>query len=72
MRIVATFAGTLVLVLALAAPGALAQPLETETPGATAELLELRQAGGLLRLAIRVVNTTAAAGGWRFRRTVKR
>jgi hypothetical protein len=39
---------------------AVAQPIPTEIPGVTAEVLELRSAGGILRLAIRVVNTTAS------------
>jgi hypothetical protein len=44
------------MVLAAAAASA-QQPVETEIPGVTAELLELRQHGGVLRLAIRFVNT---------------
>jgi outer membrane protein OmpA-like peptidoglycan-associated protein len=58
MRIVAILAGT--LGLAFAAAEAWAEPVETEIPGVSAELLELRQSSGLLRLAIRVVNTTGA------------
>lgn len=50
----------LLVAIALAAAAAGAEPVETETPGVTAELLELRQARGLLRLAIRIANTTAA------------
>lgn len=34
-----------------------AAPVETNVPGLTAELLELRQQGGVLRLAVRYVNT---------------
>ena len=33
-----------------------AQPVETEQDGVTAELIELRQAGGVLRLAVRFAN----------------
>lgn len=39
---------------------ALAQPVPTEIPGVTAEVLELRNAGGILRLALRLVNTTGS------------
>ena len=35
-----------------------AEPVETEMAGVTVELLELRQAGGVMRLAIRYANTT--------------
>lgn len=35
---------------------ALSQPAETEIPGVTAEVVELRQAGGVLRLAVRYAN----------------
>jgi hypothetical protein len=46
------------LLLLLAIPSAVpAQPVETEIPGVTAELLELRQHEGVLRLAVRFVNT---------------
>jgi hypothetical protein len=38
-----------------------AQPVETEIPGVTAELIELRQHEGVLRLAVRLVNTTSKA-----------
>lgn len=37
-----------------------AQPAETELPGITAEVVELRQAGGVLRLAVRFSNTGEA------------
>ncbi|MGH9368378.1 MAG: hypothetical protein ACRD3M_11955, partial [Thermoanaerobaculia bacterium] len=37
------------------------QPVETELEGVTAEVVELRQAGGVLRLAIRFTNGGAAA-----------
>jgi outer membrane protein OmpA-like peptidoglycan-associated protein len=46
----------LMLALALAAGPAPAEPMETEIPGVTAELVELRQAGGVLRLAVRYAN----------------
>jgi outer membrane protein OmpA-like peptidoglycan-associated protein len=36
---------------------AIAQPVETELPGVTGELVELRQAGGVLRLAVRFTNS---------------
>lgn len=34
----------------------LSQPAETEFPGVTAEVAELSQAGGVLRLAVRLEN----------------
>ena len=37
-----------------------AQPVETELPGITAEVVELRQAGGVLRLAVRFANSGTA------------
>lgn len=42
-----------------------AQPVATRIPGVTAELVELRQHEGVLRLAVKVVNTasTAVPGG---------
>jgi outer membrane protein OmpA-like peptidoglycan-associated protein len=43
--------------LFLAPTAAQGQPVETEFPGITAEILELRQAGGVLRLAVRLANT---------------
>ena len=48
-----------------------AQPVETEKEGVTAELLELRQAGGVLRLAVRFTNTgteTASFNSFEFNR----
>jgi len=36
------------------------QPAETELPGVTAEVVELRQAGGVLRLAVRFANSGEA------------
>lgn len=56
LRCVVVFAS-----LVLMPSAAAAQPMETEIPGVTAELLELRVSNGVLRLAIRFVNTTAAA-----------
>lgn len=44
------------VVLLLTPSSAASQPAETEIPGVTAELLELRQAGGVLRLAVRYAN----------------
>jgi outer membrane protein OmpA-like peptidoglycan-associated protein len=45
--------------LLLLVPGALlqAQPVETEVAGVTAEVVELRQANGVLRLAVRFANS---------------
>lgn len=40
---------------------ALAQAVETEIPGVTAEMVELRQAGGVLRLAVRLINGGSAS-----------
>ena len=45
--------------------GAQAQPVETEVPGVTAEVVELRQAGGVLRLAVRFVNGGAKTADFR-------
>lgn len=45
-----------VAMLCFASSGAFAQPVETEMSGVTAELVELRQAGGVVRLAVRFVN----------------
>jgi hypothetical protein len=49
--------------LVLMASVATAQPVKTRMPGITAELLELRVSRGVLRLAMRLVNTTAAPIG---------
>jgi outer membrane protein OmpA-like peptidoglycan-associated protein len=44
-----------------------AQPAETEIPGVAAEVIELRQAGGVLRLAVRFTNSgTDTANSERF------
>jgi outer membrane protein OmpA-like peptidoglycan-associated protein len=51
--------------LLLAVPGllvpasVLSQPAETEFPGVTAEVIELRQSNGVLRLAVKLVNSGA-------------
>ena len=49
------------LLVVLFAPGAWAQLVETEIPRVSAELIELRQQGGVLRLAVRLVNDSASA-----------
>lgn len=51
------------VVLLLTPSSGVSQPVETEIPGVTAELVELRQAGGVLRLAVRYANggTTEAS-----------
>ena len=54
MKRVLTFA---VAVLCSAPTTAFTQPAETEMPGVTAEVIELRQAGGVLRLAVRFTNS---------------
>ena len=46
----------LVLTLFLLPAAGRAQPVETEQDGVTAEVIELRQAGGVLRLAVRFAN----------------
>ena len=50
-----------VLLVVLFAPGAWAQLVETEIPHVSSELVELRQHGGVLRLAVRLVNDSASA-----------
>ena len=56
-----TLPALLVTALLLLAPAAgQAQPVETELPGVTAEVVELRQAGGVLRLAVRFANSGEA------------
>jgi outer membrane protein OmpA-like peptidoglycan-associated protein len=54
-----TLAPLLVAAVLLLVPGAVqAQPVETEIAGVTAEVVELRQANGVLRLAVRFANST--------------
>ena len=48
---------SLAALLFLVPAAALAQPAETEVAGVTAEVVELRQAGGVLRLAVRFANS---------------
>ena len=49
-----------VVTVSLSAPTlAFSQPVDTEMSGVTAELVELRQAGGILRLAVRFINSRA-------------
>lgn len=55
MRTLPALLVTTVLLLAPAASPA--QPVETEVPGVTAEVVELRQADGVLRLAVRFANS---------------
>jgi outer membrane protein OmpA-like peptidoglycan-associated protein len=47
------------VVLALVPALASAEPVETEIPNVTAEVVELRTSGGVTRLAVRYVNTSA-------------
>lgn len=51
----------LATLLFLAPVAARTQPVETELAGVTAEVVELRQAGGMLRLAVRFANGSAKA-----------
>ena len=53
-----TLPALLFTALLLLVPGAVqAQPVETELAGVTAEVVELRQASGVLRLAVRFANS---------------
>lgn len=54
-----TTSAILFAVLFLTPRAAGAQPVETEVAGVTAELAELRQNGGVLRLAVRLTNSSA-------------
>jgi outer membrane protein OmpA-like peptidoglycan-associated protein len=44
--------------LAVSIPVAQAEPVDTEMPGVTAELVDLRENEGILRMAVRLTNTT--------------
>ena len=51
-----TVSAIFIAALFLVPTAGLAQPAETELDGVTAEVIELRQAGGVLRLAVRFAN----------------
>lgn len=60
-RFLSTFASAMLFafwLLALFIPVAGADPVDTEMPGITAELIDLREHEGVLRMAVRLVNTT--------------